>query len=235
MIAMPSGEVDRRPVRMPGSGSERRFPLREVVVRGEIFNSVTHMVGSVFAFVGLVGLLGVAVRSGDPWKIGSFAVYGVSLVELYLVSTLYHVVRGPAKRVFRRLDHSSIYVGIAGTYTPFALVSLRDNWGYPLLAAIWTLAVIGILQEFLLPRRIRGLSVSLYLLMGWLAVLVFFPLRDAIGSVGMAWLVVGGILYTTGVYFYLVDEKYAHSHGVFHLFVLAGSVLHFFVVLFFVA
>jgi len=206
-----------------------------LVLRGEIFNSVTHMVGSVFAFAGLVGLLGVAARSGDPWKIGSFTVYGVALVELYLVSTLYHVVRGPAKRVLRRLDHSSIYIGIAGTYTPFALVSLRGNWGYPLLAAIWTLALIGILQEFLLPRRIRGLSVSLYLLMGWLAVLVFFPLRDAIGSTGMAWLVVGGILYTTGVYFYLVDEKYAHSHGVFHLFVLAGSVLHFFVVLFFVA
>lgn len=233
MIAMSSGDTDPGPVRMPGSGSEPRFPL--VVVHGEIFNSLTHLIGSVFALVGLVGLLGVAVRTGDPWKIASFTVYGVTLLELYLVSTLYHAVRGPAKRVLRRLDHSSIYVGIAGTYTPFALVSLRGHGGYPLLAAVWALAAVGILQEFLLPRRIRGLSVSLYLLMGWLAVLVFFPLRDAIGSVGMAWLVAGGILYTTGVYFYLVDEKYAHSHGVFHLFVLAGSVLHFFVVLFFVA
>jgi hemolysin III len=230
-----SREVGASPVRMPVPRSERRFKLREVVVRGEIFNSVTHLVGSILAFAGLVGLLVVGVRTGDPWKIGSFAVYGVALVELYLVSTLYHAVRGPAKRVFRRLDHTSIYVGIAGTYTPFALVSLRGHWGYPLLAAVWTLAAIGILQEFLVPRRIRGLSVSLYLLMGWLAVLVFFPLRDAIGSAGMAWLVGGGLLYTTGVFFYLVDEKYAHSHGVFHLFVLAGSVLHFLVVLFFVA
>jgi hemolysin III len=209
--------------------------VREIVVRGEILNSVTHLIGSIFALVGLVGLLVVAIPTGDPWKIGSFAVYGVALVELYLVSTLYHAVRGRAKRIFRRLDHTSIYVLIAGTYTPFALVSLRGRWGFPLLASVWTLAAIGILQEFLLPRRIRGLSVSLYLLMGWLAAAVFFPLRDAIGPAGMAWLVAGGLLYTTGVFFYLADEKYAHSHGVFHLFVLAGSVLHFFVVLLYVA
>lgn len=209
--------------------------MREIVVRGEIFNSVTHLIGSIFALVGLVGLLVVGVRTGDPWKIGSFAVYGVALVELYLVSTLYHAVRGRAKRIFRRLDHTSIYVLIAGTYTPFALVSLRGRWGYPLLASVWVLAAIGILQEFLLPRRIRGLSVSLYLFMGWLAVAVFFPLRDAIGPAGMAWLVAGGLLYTIGVFFYLADEKYAHSHGVFHLFVLAGSIVHFFVVLLYVA
>lgn len=209
--------------------------MREVVARGEIFNSVTHLVGSAFALGGLVVLLVVAVWTGDPWKIGSFAVYGVALVELYLVSTLYHAVRGRAKRIFRRLDHTSIYVLIAGTYTPFALVALRERWGRPLFATVWGLALIGIAQEFLVPRRIRGLSVSLYLLMGWLAVVFFVPLRQAIGSSGMIWLAAGGILYTTGVFFYLVDEKYAHSHGIFHLFVLAGSVLHFFVILFFVA
>jgi hemolysin III len=209
--------------------------VREVVDRGEIFNSVTHLIGSIFAFAGLVGLLATAVPTRDPWKIASFAIYGVALVELYLVSTLYHAVRGRAKRVFRRLDHTSIYVLIAGTYTPFALVSLRGSWGYPLLAAVWTLAAVGVLQEFLVRKRIRGLSVSLYLLMGWLALTVFVPLRAAIGSAGMLLLVAGGILYTIGVFFYLVDEKYAHSHGVFHLFVLAGSVLHFFVVLFYVA
>ena len=209
--------------------------MREVVARGEIFNSVTHLVGSAFAFGGLVVLLVVAVRTGDPWKIGSFAVYGVALVELYIVSTLYHAVRGRAKRIFRRLDHTSIYVLIAGTYTPFALVALRERWGLPLFATVWALALIGIAQEFLVPRRIRGLSVSLYLLMGWLAVAFFVPLRQAIGSTGMIWLAAGGILYTTGVFFYLVDERYAHSHGIFHVFVLAGSVLHFFVILFFVA
>ncbi len=205
------------------------------MVRGEIFNSVTHLTGSIFAVAGSTGLLVTAARTGDPWKIVSFSVYGAALVTLYLVSTLYHSVTGRAKGVLRRLDHTSIYVLIAGTYTPFALVSLRGPRGYSLFGVVWALAAAGILQEFLVPRRIRGLSVSLYLLMGWLALAVFVPLRQAIGAVGMTWLFVGGILYTTGVFFYLIDEKYAHSHGVFHLFVLAGSVLHFFVVLFFVA
>ncbi len=205
------------------------------MVRAEIFNSVTHIVGSFFAAAGLVVLLAAGVRTGDPWKIGSFAVYGAALVALYLFSTLYHSLDGRPKRVFRKLDHTSIYVLIAGTYTPFALVALRGPVGYGLLGAVWTLAAVGILQEFLLRRRIEALSVSLYLFMGWLAVVAFVPLLHAIGWAGMAWLLGGGVLYTTGVFFYLVDEKYAHSHGVFHLFVLGGSVLHFLVVLRFLA
>ena len=205
------------------------------MVRGEIFNSVTHLVGSVFALAGLVGLLVTAGSTGDPWKITSFAVYGAALVALYLISTLYHSVTGRPKRILRKLDHTSIYVLIAGTYTPFALVSLRGPWGYMLLGIVWTLAVVGIFQESLVRRRIRAVSVSLYLLMGWLALAVFVPLRQAIGSTGMAWLFAGGTLYTVGVFFYLVDERYAHSHGVFHLFVLGGSVVHYFVVLVFVA
>jgi hemolysin III len=205
------------------------------MVRGEIFNSFTHLVGSVFAVVGFAGLLVTAIPTGDPWKITSFVVYGAALVALYLISTLYHGVTGRPKRIFRKLDHTSIYVLIAGTYTPFALVSLRGPSGYVLFGVVWTLAAVGILQEFLVRRRIRAVSVSLYLLMGWLALAVFVPLRQAIGSAGMTWLFAGGILYTMGVFFYLVDEKYAHSHGIFHLFVLGGSVLHFFAVLLFVA
>jgi hemolysin III len=202
---------------------------------GEIFNSATHLGGSLFAVAGLAGLLATSIPTHDPRRIASFAIYGGTLVALYLFSTLYHALSGRAKRVFRRLDHTSIYLLIAGTYTPFALVSLRGPIGTGLLVAVWTLAALGILQEFLLPRRLRALSVTLYLLMGWLALLVFIPLHRAIGSAGMAWLFGGGMLYTAGVYFYLVDEKYAHSHGVFHLFVLGGSVLHFLVVLLFVA
>jgi hemolysin III len=205
------------------------------MVRGEIFNSFTHLVGSVFAVVGFAGLLVTAIPTGDPWKITSFVVYGAALVALYLISTLYHGVTGRPKRIFRKLDHTSIYVLIAGTYTPFALVSLRGPSGYVLFGVVWTLAAVGIVQEFLVRRRIRAVSVSLYLLMGWLALAVFVPLRQAIGSSGMTWLFAGGILYTMGVFFNLVDEKYAHSHGIFHLFVLGGSVLHFFAVLLFVA
>jgi hemolysin III len=205
------------------------------MVRGEIFNSLTHLAGSIFALAGLVALMAAGIHSGDPWRIWSFAVYGAALVSLYLFSTLYHGLDGRPKRIFRKLDHTSIYVLIAGTYTPFALVSLRGPWGYSLLVVVWTLAAVGVLQEFLLRKRIEALSVSLYLVMGWLAVAAFFPLRHAIGSTAMAWLFAGGILYTTGVFFYLVDEKYAHSHGVFHLFVLGGSALHFFVVMRYVA
>ena len=206
-----------------------------VMVRGEIFNSVTHLMGSLFAVAGLVVLLAAGVRTGDPWKIGSFAVYGAALVALYLFSTLYHSLDGRPKRIFRKLDHTSIYVLIAGTSTPFSLVALRGPVGYGLLGAVWTLAAVGILQEFLLPTRIEALSVSLYLIMGWLAIIAFVPLLHAIGWAGMSWLLAGGILYTAGVFFYLVDEKYAHSHGVFHLFVLGGSILHFVVVLRFLA
>jgi hemolysin III len=186
-----------------------------MIVRGEIFNSATHLAGSVFAVAGLVALVSTSVRSGDPRRIASFAVYGVSLVALYLFSTLYHGLSGPAKRIFRKLDHTSIYVLIAGTYSPFALVSLRRSGGAGLLVLVWLLAAAGIAQEFMLAKRLRALSVSLYLFMGWLAA--------------------GGLLYSAGVFFYLVDERYAHSHGVFHLFVLGGSILHFIVVLFFVA
>jgi hemolysin III len=205
------------------------------VYRGEIFNSVTHLVGSVLAAAGLVALVAIGLREGDPWKIGSFAVYGASLVALYLFSTLYHSLKGRAKAVFRKLDHTSIYVLIAGTYTPFALNPLRGPVGYGLLAVVWALAAAGILQEFLVKHRRRAVSVSLYVLMGWLALSVVVPLFRALGLSGLALLFCGGILYTVGVIFYILDEKMAHSHGIFHLFVLGGSVAHFLVVLFYVA
>jgi hemolysin III len=204
------------------------------VYRGEIFNSVTHLVGSVLATAGLVTLLAAGAREGDPWKMASFAVYGVTLVALYLFSTLYHSLKGRGKAFFRKLDHTSIYLLIAGTYTPFALNPLRGPVGYALLAAVWVLAAIGILQEFLLERRRRALSVALYVFMGWLALAVITPLARALGLSGLALLFCGGILYTVGVVFYILDEKMAHSHGIFHLFVLGGSVAHFLVVFFYV-
>ena len=206
-----------------------------MIGRSEIFNSATHLAGSLFAVGGLAALLSTAIRSGDPWKIASFSLYGIAMVALYLFSTLYHALAGPAKRIFRKLDHTGIYVLIAGTYAPFALVSLRGHGGGALFALVWVLAAAGMAQEFLLPRRIRALSVSLYLFMGWLAAAYFLPLLHAIGLRGMTWLIGGGLLYTTGVFFYLIDERYAHSHGIFHVFVLGGSALHFVAVLFYVA
>jgi hemolysin III len=158
-------------------------------------------------------------------------VYGASLLLLYLFSTLYHSTSGRARRVFRKLDHTSIYVLIAGTYTPFALVPLRGRGGMALLIVVWTLAAGGIAQEFLLPRRLEALSIGLYLGMGWLALAVVGPMSQALGWGAMGWIFAGGFFYTTGVIFYVLDERMAHSHGVFHLFTLAGSVIHFFVIL----
>lgn len=198
--------------------------------RGEIFNSVTHLVGSVFALAGLALLIVLGVRSRNPWLLTGYAVYGTSLLLLYLFSTLYHSVSGRAKRVFRKLDHTSIYVLIAGTYTPFALVPLRGRGGIGLLVVVWLLAAGGIAQEFVLPRRLEALSIALYLLMGWLALAVVGPMSEALGWAAMGWVFAGGLLYTTGVVFYVLDEKMAHSHGVFHLFTLAGSAIHYFVI-----
>ena len=181
-------------------------------------------------------LIVLAARVGDPWKIVSFSIYGVMLVTLYVFSTLYHSVRGPrAKDVLRKFDHCSIYLLIAGTYTPFALVSLRGSWGWWLFGVIWGLALLGIAQEIWLARGARVLSLVIYVLMGWLALVVVVPLWHALTPAGFAWLAAGGACYTLGIVFYATDHKVRHGHGLWHLFVLAGSACHFFTMLLYVA
>jgi hemolysin III len=144
-------------------------------------------------------------------------------------------VRGRAKDVLRKFDHCAIYLLIAGSYTPFALVSLRGAWGWSLLGAVWTLAVLGIVQEIWLANGARVLSLVIYVVMGWLALVAIWPLWLALKPAGIAWLVTGGALYTIGIVFYAADRKLRHGHGVWHLFVLAGSACHFFTVLLHVA
>jgi hemolysin III len=202
---------------------------------GERFNSISHLVGAALAVAGTALLIVLAARLGDPWKIVSFSVYGAMLVALYLFSTLYHSLRGRAKQVLRKFDHCSIYLLIAGSYTPFALVSLRGPWGWSLLGAVWGLALLGIAQEIWLARGARVLSVVIYLLMGWLALVAVAPLWEALTPAGFAWLVAGGALYTAGIVFYATDHKVRHGHGVWHLFVLGGSACHFITVLLHVA
>jgi len=180
-------------------------------------------------------LVVLAARQGDPWKIVSFGIYGAMLFLLYTVSTLYHSTRGRVKNVFRRLDHCSIYLLIAGTYTPFTLVTLRGAWGWSLFGVIWGLAALGIAQEAWLGKRARVLSLIIYFLMGWLAVIAVKPLIVALTPAGFAWLAAGGLLYTVGIIFYALDEKLRHGHGVWHMFVLAGSASHYFAILFYVA
>jgi hemolysin III len=202
---------------------------------GERFNSISHLIGAVAALAGLVVVVVVAAQQGDPWKIVSFSVYGTTLFFLYVASTLYHSLRGRAKRIFRKLDHYSIYFLIAGTYTPFTLVTLRGAWGWTIFGVIWGLAAVGIALESLPQQGNRVLSLVVYILMGWLVLVALKPLLEALPWAGFVWLLLGGIFYTSGVAFYLFDEKIRHFHGIWHLFVLAGSVSHYVTILFYVA
>lgn len=201
---------------------------------GERFNSISHLVGAVLAAIGSVLLIVLAARLGDPWKIASFSIYGAMLLALYVGSTLYHSVRGPAKDALRKFDHCAIYLLIAGSYTPFVLVTLRGAWGWSLFGAVWCLALLGIVQEVWFAKGARLLSLAIYVLMGWLALVAIVPLISALTLAGFAWLAAGGLLYTTGIIFYVRDEKMRHGHGVWHLFVLGGSACHYFAVLLYV-
>jgi hemolysin III len=195
--------------------------------QGERFNSITHLVGAALALAGAVALVVAASLHGDARKIVSVSIYGASLLALYTASTLYHSLQGRAKRVFRHLDHTAIYLLIAGSYTPFTLVILRGRLGWGLFAAVWTLAAVGILQEFRKVKGERVLSVVLYVAMGWLAVFAFGPLARAIGGTGLALMVAGGVFYTAGIAFYAFDRRLPVFHGIWHLFVLAGSLAHY--------
>lgn len=203
--------------------------------RREILNALTHGIGAVLAVIGTSALLVLAIRDGDAWKVTSFAIYGAMLVLLYVASTLYHGVRERWKPLCRKLDHAAIYLLIAGTYTPFTLVTLRGAWGWSLFGAIWALAVLGIAQELALAGRRRVVSMILYLGMGWLAIVATGPLVLALPASAVAWMVGGGLLYTFGTIFYGLDRRWLYAHPVWHLFVLGGSACHFVAVLRYVA
>ena len=202
---------------------------------GERFNSITHLAGAVLAAVGGTLLIVLGALAGDPWKVVSFSIYASMLLGLYLASTLYHSLRGRAKRIFCKFDHCAIYLLIAGSYTPFAMVSLRGPWGWSLFGLIWGLALIGVLQEIWFAKGMRIMSLLLYVLMGWMAVLAAVPLIEALGEDGFRWLAAGGLIYTAGIVFYVTDEKWRYGHGVWHLFVLGGSTCHYVAVLRYVA
>ena len=200
----------------------------------EILHSTSHGIGLLLSIAGLVLLVDLAlVRGGGVRLVTACGVFGVTLILLYLASTLYHGVRNErARRILRVLDHSAIYLLIAGTYTPFTLVSLGGAWGWSLFGIVWGLAILGILLKVFAMGRLRWLSIVLYLGMGWLAVVALDPMIEALGSKGM-WLVfLGGMAYTSGLIFYGWRRPYCHA--IWHAFVLAGSILHFFAVLLYV-
>ena len=201
---------------------------------GERFNGISHLVGAALALAGLVVLVALASMQGDPWKIVSFSIYGASLFLLYTMSTLYHSLRGRAKQVFMKLDHVAIYLLIAGSYTPFTLVTLRGVWGWTLFVIIWGLAIVGIVVDSRHKDGSRAIQMVIYLLMGWLILVAMYPLIQALPTGALALLVLGGVFYTSGIIFYALDERMKHAHGIWHLFVLAGSLSHFLVMLLYV-
>ena len=201
---------------------------------GEKFNAVTHLVAASLVLPAAIVLVVLAAQSGDPWKIASVSIYGLTLTLLYTFSTLYHSLSGRAKQVLQKLDHQSIYLLIAGSYTPFCMVTLRGVWGWSLLGTVWGLAVLGSLQELWQKSEARILSVVIYVVMGWAVVVALVPLRAALGNAGFAWVAIGGLFYTVGIVFYALDTRLRHAHGVWHLFVMAGSAAHYVAVLLYV-
>jgi hemolysin III len=200
----------------------------------ELVNGLTHGTGALLSAAGLGVLVVLACLHGTALHIVSCSIYGATLVLLYTASTLYHSVRSPRlKHVFRIVDRSCIYLLIAGTYTPFTLVTLRGGWGWTLFSLIWVLAAAGIVFQLLFAQRFKILSAIGYLLMGWLAIFAVKPLLEALPAGGFAWLFAGGIVYTLGALFYLF-KRLPYNHAIWHFFVLGGSTCHYMAVLLYV-
>ena len=203
-------------------------------IKEEVANSITHGIGLILAIAGLAILVGFASRLGNTWHMVSCTIFATTLILQYTFSTLYNSIQIPrTKSIMRVLDHSAIFLLIAGTYTPFMLVNLRGTWGWTLFGAVWTLALLGVLFQVSLLRRWQGISLSLYIGMGWVVVVAIKPMLDAVAPGGLILLLLGGLAYTSGVGFYLW-KSLRYNHAIWHGFVLAGSILHFFAVLFYV-
>lgn len=203
-------------------------PLKkEIDIRDEIASALTHGLGAVAALAGGAVLITLAAIHGDGWQLGASIVFGVSLLLLYVASTLYHSIQHPvAKGRLKVFDHCAIYVLIAGTYTPFTLIGLRGPWGWGLFTAIWTLALAGVVFKLFYTGRFKLLSTAIYIAMGWLVMVAIKPMWKSLDAWTLGWLLAGGLSYTLGTYFYH-RESIRFSHAIWHLFVIGGSVCHF--------
>lgn len=209
--------------------------VNRYTIKEEIFSSITHGVGAVLSLAALVILVYFAGTKGDVWRVVSFSVYGFTLFFLYLSSTLYHsILIEKVKKVLRIFDHVSIYLLIAGSYTPITLVAMRGAWGWTIFGVIWGLALLGIVLNIISIEKTKIVSTILYVLMGWLIIIAVKPMLQMVPAGLFAWLLAGGLLYTLGVIFY-VCRKIPFNHGIWHLFVLGGSVMHYLGFLFYLA
>ena len=208
--------------------------VQGLLLGDEWANYLTHGLGLILSFIGLYILIITPMQNGDHWKMLNLAVYGISLILLYAASTIYHAARSPkVKRVFRTIDHCAIYLLIAGSYTPFTMLILEGFWGWTLFTIVWGLAFTGIAFKVFFRHRFKLLSTVIYLLMGWLVIIAAEPLMDSLHIEGLYWLIAGGLSYTAGVIFYALDKRRFY-HAIWHLFVLSGSVCHYFAVLFYI-
>jgi hemolysin III len=214
------------------------YSVSTIIYYGERLNSISHLLGAVLALVGLGALLTIGIQSGDPVLLTSFSIYGITLVLLFTMSTLYHSFHPPKlKALFKLFDHVAIYILIAGSYTPLMLISLDSMNGWLILGLVWSLAFLGILSEiFLKGRAIKVIQLLIYLGMGWACTLDLAALKAALPEAGYWWLVLGGVAYTSGVVFYVADKlgRLTHAHGIWHFFVLVGATAHFVAVIGFV-
>ncbi|MDP2889141.1 MAG: hemolysin III family protein [Bacteroidota bacterium] len=205
---------------------------RDLTSKEEIVNGITHGIGALLSVVALIVLIVVAGKSGDALHLVSFSIYGATLILLYLSSTLYHSFSSPRiKNLFARFDHVSIFLLIAGTYTPILLTSIGGVWGWSLFGVIWGLALVGAVIRSIYLHRFRKLMVAVYLLMGWMFVIAGKQVYLSLPSISLTFLILGGVAYSVGVIFYMW-RRLPYSHGIWHLFVLAGSILHFFAIYF---
>ncbi|TCS38897.1 PAQR family membrane homeostasis protein TrhA [Reinekea marinisedimentorum] len=197
-------------------------------------NSLTHGIGAVLAIAGLIVMLVMTIGNGTAWQIVSASIYGSTLITMFLASTLYHAIQyAPARKVLRQADHIAILYLIAGSYTPLTLVTLNGTWGWSLFCVVWGLTVVGTVLQLSPAKKYRALMVGLYLTMGWVAVVAAKPLITNMSAAGLGLIVAGGLAYTGGVLFY-ANKRIPFNHAIWHLFVLAGAILHYFAILFYV-
>jgi hemolysin III len=212
--------------------NQEKVEYRKLTIKEEIFNSITHGIGVLLSIAALVILVVLATGKGNVWHVVSFSIYGSTMVLLYLASTLYHsFTKEKLKNLFARFDHAAIFLLIAGTYTPFLLTALRGTFGWVLFGIIWGVAIVGVVIRSIYLTRFRKLMVAIYLIMGWMFIVAVGPMIKNLPLISIIFLFLGGIFYSAGVVFY-VKRNLKYGHGIWHLFVLAGSIMHFFAVVY---